>query len=223
MSVHHMHAWACGGQKKALDPLKLELWSAVSHHVGARKTKSQGLFRSSDTELTQSPRHRVVLQRLFPEPFPHLKTKTAVAPISIQSHPPCSGCIASDYLLCTATLFSWHAVWYPLASVSGCLLPCFKFILPYNLLSLNFIINIHWYSPVWKEFKNWLFIYLFIYFLLAWIFFSSPFFVSVHTLTPTALHTCGGLWIELRLLGFKHLCLLDHVASPETKYFDINN
>lgn len=196
MSVHHMHAWACGGQKKALDPLKLELWSAVSHHVGARKTKSQGLFRSSDTELTQSPRHRVVLQCLFPEPFPHLKTKTAVAPISIQSHPPCSGCIASDYLLCTATLFSWHAVWYPLASVSGCLLPCFKFILPYNLLSLNFIINIHWYSPVWKEFKNWLFIYLFIFCLLESFFFSL-FCQCAHAHAHGTAHMWGSLnWTQ---------------------------
>ena len=35
ISVHHVHACACGGQKRALDLLELEFYIVVSHHVGA--------------------------------------------------------------------------------------------------------------------------------------------------------------------------------------------
>lgn len=36
MYVHHMNAWARGGEKLELDFLELESGTAVSHHVGDR-------------------------------------------------------------------------------------------------------------------------------------------------------------------------------------------
>ena len=36
MPVYHVCTDAQGGQKRALDPLELELWVIVSHHVSAR-------------------------------------------------------------------------------------------------------------------------------------------------------------------------------------------
>lgn len=35
MSVCHMHAGICRGQKKVMGSLELELWKVVSHYVGA--------------------------------------------------------------------------------------------------------------------------------------------------------------------------------------------
>lgn len=35
MSLHHVHVGTCGGQRRALGPLKLELWVVVSRHVVA--------------------------------------------------------------------------------------------------------------------------------------------------------------------------------------------
>ena len=34
--VHHMHAGACGGQKRASDPFEFELQTGVSCHMGLR-------------------------------------------------------------------------------------------------------------------------------------------------------------------------------------------
>lgn len=34
MYAYHMCTWYCGSQKRALDPLKIELWMVVNYCVG---------------------------------------------------------------------------------------------------------------------------------------------------------------------------------------------
>jgi hypothetical protein len=40
MSMYHMHAGACRGQTKALDPQRLDLQMVVSHRMDAEKPDS---------------------------------------------------------------------------------------------------------------------------------------------------------------------------------------
>jgi hypothetical protein len=62
MSVYHMHTQgAYAGRKKASNPMKLELWRFVNHHVGLGN-RSQVLCRSnkySTTEPSLQPLHSI--------------------------------------------------------------------------------------------------------------------------------------------------------------------
>jgi hypothetical protein len=52
--------FACRGQKRMLDPLELELWMVVSHHMGAGNEtqalcKGQGLLSTEHLSLERPP------------------------------------------------------------------------------------------------------------------------------------------------------------------------
>lgn len=51
---------AIGGQKGSMDPLELELWMVVNHHVGAGN-RTQVL--SKTTELSLQPKHALTLEK----------------------------------------------------------------------------------------------------------------------------------------------------------------
>ena len=44
MYLYHVHGVACGGQKSVLDPVELELWAVVGHHVASLVFFLQVLF-----------------------------------------------------------------------------------------------------------------------------------------------------------------------------------
>lgn len=58
--VFHM----CGGQKKASDPLKLELWIVINHHRDARKFSARGSGKPSffTTKPYFPPLNRIFLK-----------------------------------------------------------------------------------------------------------------------------------------------------------------
>lgn len=146
---------------------------AVSH-LGAGKTKQRVLCKCSQCPYTAPSPSSACFQDLF-----------FTCPISSAQ-----AAIASDFFCAHGHFVSWHAVCHPLDFVSGCFLLCFKFILPYSLLSFIFIVNTHRYSPEWKEFQNRFLIFFSCLLELFFFFFVC---LCAHAHTSTAQHTCGSL------------------------------